>query len=240
LAQDLASLPQVLLARLDIEDSLSIGQAVSLAAQRFGQIDALVNIASYGQYGLFEVVPTIPRDKIQQQVNANVLGVMDVTRAVLPHMTARGGVIVNVTSGAGVFTLPMISLYCASKFALEGFSKALSYDLASQNIAVKIVDSHGDMTSTRFNQRIAESAASNASLSNYDGFVERTYAAFARMAAASNMTADEVAALIFQAATDGTGRLRYPVGDDSPTFYGAWKQMADQDYLAFMRAQFAS
>ena len=74
----------------------------------------------YGQYGLFEA---IPREKVQEQFDVNVFGVMDVTRAILPHFRKnKGGSIINLSSGAGLFTLPMISLYCASKFALEGFS----------------------------------------------------------------------------------------------------------------------
>ena len=74
------------------------------------------------------------REKVLEQFAVNVFGLMDVTRAVLPHFRAnRSGVIVNMSSGAGVFTLPMLSLYCASKFALEGFSEALSYELADLN-----------------------------------------------------------------------------------------------------------
>jgi len=67
----------------------------------------------------------------QEQFDVNLFGVMNVTRALLPHFRAtRAGMIVNISSGAGVFTLPLISLYCASKFALEGFSEALTYELA--------------------------------------------------------------------------------------------------------------
>lgn len=65
---------------------------------------------------------------------------MEVTRAVLPHFRRnKSGIIINLSSGAGIFTLPMISLYCASKFALEGFSEALSHELASQTIGIKLV-----------------------------------------------------------------------------------------------------
>src|ERR1700680_1808212 len=114
---------------------------VAAGVARFGRIDALVNNAGYGQYGIFEA---IPREKILQQFDVNVFGVMDVIRAILPHFRAnQAGSIVNVSSGAGLFTLPMISLYSASKFALEGFSEALAYELASQHIAVKIVEPHG-------------------------------------------------------------------------------------------------
>ena len=74
---------------------------------------------------------------------------MDVTRAILPHMRAhKEGGIINVSSGAGVYTLPMTSIYCASKFALEGFTEALSYELASQDVFVKSVIPHGGVSGT--------------------------------------------------------------------------------------------
>ena len=100
------------------------------------------------------------RDRCWQQFDVNVFGVMDVTRALLPHFRAnRGGTIINVSSGAGLFGLPMISLYSASKFALEGFSEALSYELGSQDIAVKLVIPHGGVTATRFSNVRSEELA---------------------------------------------------------------------------------
>ena len=68
---------------------------------------------------------------------------MDVTRAILPHFRAnKGGGIINISSGAGVFTLPAISLYHASKFALEGWTESMSYELGIPNI---FVSSHVDV-----------------------------------------------------------------------------------------------
>jgi NAD(P)-dependent dehydrogenase (short-subunit alcohol dehydrogenase family) len=228
----------VLVARLDVQDGGSILAAVDAGIARFGGIDALVNNAGYGQYGLFEA---LSREDIQTQFDVNVFGVMDVTRAVLPHFRARkSGVVVNVSSGAGIFTLPMISLYCASKFALEGFSEALSYELASQGIGVKLVIPHGGVTSTNFNARSLESHVRDEKLGSYDGFVERTAAAFGALAAASTIHADDVAALIHEAATDGTDQLRYLIGDDSRGFVQARRTLSDQEYIEFMRAKFPS
>jgi NAD(P)-dependent dehydrogenase (short-subunit alcohol dehydrogenase family) len=228
----------VLVERLAVQDTDSIQHAVDAGIARFGAIDVLLNNAGYGQYGLFEA---ISQADIQAQFDVNVFGVMNVTRSILPHFRARkSGVIVNVGSGAGIFTLPMISLYCASKFALEGFSEALSYELASQGIRVKLVDPHGGVTSTRFNQRSAQSAARSDTLKDYDGFVARTNDAFANLAAASNITAEEVAHVIHDAATDGTDRLRYLVGDDARGFIKARRKLDDQDYIDFMRARFPS
>src|ERR1700722_15037867 len=109
---------------------------------------------------------------------------MDVTRAVLPQMRKqKSGVILNISSGAGIFTLPMLSLYCASKFALEGFSEALAYELASQGIVVKIIEP-GGVISTNFGQRSGAESALNGTLADYDAFVAHTLGVFAGLRAA--------------------------------------------------------
>ena len=234
--QDLTDLDDVLLTRLDVQEPDSIQKAIEAGLARFGRIDALINNAGYGQFGLFEA---IPREKVRQQFDVNLFGVMDVTRAILPHLRKnKSGVIVNVSSGAGLFTLPMISLYCASKFALEGFSEALAYELASQNIVVKLVIPHGGVSATRFSERQAQERAMDPSLTDYDDFVACTNEAFARMTAARMITSEDVAKVIYDAATDGTERLRYLVGYDAHGFIKARREMSDQDYITFMRSHF--
>ena len=233
---ELARLSNVLVTRLDVQDRNSIKQAIDAGIARFGRIDALINNAGYGQYGLFEA---IPREKVKEQFDVNIFGVMDVTRAILPHFRKnQGGLIINISSGAGLFTLPMISLYCASKFALEGFSEALAYELASQNINVKLVEPHGGVTNTSFFERAGLANAGDASLTDYDNFIARTKEAFAKMAAARTTGADQVAMVIYDAATDGTDRLRYLVGDDSRGFIKVREELSDQEYVDFMRSWF--
>jgi NAD(P)-dependent dehydrogenase (short-subunit alcohol dehydrogenase family) len=233
---DLTKISDLLVTRLDVQDRDSIGHAIEAGIGRFGRIDGLINNAGYGQYGLFEATP---REKIQEQFEVNVFGVMDVTRAILPHFRKnKGGLIINISSGAGIFTLPMISLYCASKFALEGFSEALAYELASQNITVKLIVPHGGVTSTKFSETSEKNRAKDESLTDYGAFVARTNEAFASMTAARTISAGHVAQVIHGAATDGTDRLRYLVGEDSRGFIRARQQMPDQDYVAFMRSHF--
>jgi len=134
---DKLKLPNVLVTRLDVRDPASITGAMEAGIARFGRIDVLVNNAGFDIFGLFEMTPPA---KITEQFEMNAFGVMAVTRAILPHFQQnRGGLILNVSSGAGVFTLPMLTLYCASEFALEGFSE----ELASQRIVVKIFELGG-------------------------------------------------------------------------------------------------
>jgi short-subunit dehydrogenase len=170
----------------------------------------------------------------------NVFGVMDVTRSILPHFREnKGGLILNISSGAGVFTLPMLSLYCASKFALEGFSESLSYELASQNIVVKIIEP-GGVISTNFGKRSGAEAAYNASLKDYDTFVAVTNAVFAGLRAARLATEEDVAKVIFEAATDGTSQLRYLATADIAPLVKARRETSEQEYIALMRSRFSS
>lgn len=230
------SLPNVRVTRLDLVDMGSIRQAVKEGIDRFGAIDVLVNNAGYGQYGLFEAISPAT---VRAQFDVNVFGVMEVMREVIPHFRRRGsGVVVNVSSGAGMFALPMISMYNASKFALEGFTESVSYELASQGIRVKLVIPHGGVTSTDFNTRTFRDAARDPSLTSYDRFSERTAQAFAKMAAASNISSADVAARIHEAATDASDQLRYLIGDDVRGFVSARRNLPEEDYMAFMRAYF--
>src|SRR5438105_3448039 len=203
---ELTQLDNVLVTRLDVQDRATIEVAIEAGLTRFGRIDALLNNAGFGLFGLFEGTP---REKIQEQFAVNVFGVMDVTRAILPHFRQnQAGIILNVSSGAGVFTLPMISLYCASKFALEGFSEALSYEVASQGITVKIIEP-GGILSTGFNKRSGAEASHVKAPPDYDAFVQHTGEVFAGLVANARATEEDVAKVIFESATDGTGRMRH-------------------------------
>lgn len=113
---ELSALQSVLVTRLDVQDQPSIEQAIRAGIARFGKIDALINNAGFSVFGLFEA---ISREKVREQFDVNVFGVMGVTRAILPHFRENGGgLILNISSRGGIVGLPMNSMYCASKFAL--------------------------------------------------------------------------------------------------------------------------
>jgi NAD(P)-dependent dehydrogenase (short-subunit alcohol dehydrogenase family) len=233
--QELEKLPNVLVTRLDVQDRDSIASAIEEGITRFGKIDALVNNAGFGLFGLFEGTS---REKIQEQFDVNVFGVMDVTRAILPHFREnKSGLILNISSGAGVFTLPMISLYCASKFALEGFSEALSYELASQRITVKIIEP-GGVVSTNFGKRSSEEAAHAPSIPDYASFTSATLAVFDRLRSSRVAAEEDVAKVIFEAATDGSDRLRYVATEDIKPLVAARRETSEAEYIKFMREQF--
>jgi NAD(P)-dependent dehydrogenase (short-subunit alcohol dehydrogenase family) len=123
---------------LDVTEAEQARAAVLAAVARFGSIDVLVNNAGYGHLGFFE--ETTIRD-VEAQFATNLFGVFNVTWAALPYMrSARRGRIFNISSLAGILGVELGSLYCASKFALEGFSESLAKEVAPFGISVTIVE----------------------------------------------------------------------------------------------------
>jgi short-subunit dehydrogenase len=195
-----------------------------------------MRILVVGAFGLFEASS---RDQVMHQFRVNVFGVMETIRAILPHFRARkAGTIVNVSSGAGIFTLPLISLYCASKFALEGFSEALSYELSALNIVVKIVEP-GGVSGTNFGRRSGQEAANAPEMQDYAQFTSHAGHVFESLHRADLSTAEDVAETVFLAATDGSARLRYVHGKDIAPMVTARREWGEERYTSFMRRQFA-
>ncbi|KIJ23027.1 hypothetical protein M422DRAFT_276480 [Sphaerobolus stellatus SS14] len=247
---DLTSLDttSLLIIKCDVTNLSSIESAVAATIERFGRVDWLINNAAFGTVGVFEA---LPRQQVMDLMNTNFIGLMDVTRVFLPHLrhaassSSKYSVgIINVTSGAGIWTLPHTSLYCASKFAVEGFTEAISYELASQNVYAKLVIPHGGVTQTSFMQG-TQNAASEADPelnAAYSDFTKKIMGVFGKMIAGSSTTSEDVAKTIFEAAADGTDRLRYFIGNDTRGFlkarYGEKGILADEEYVASMRKYF--
>ncbi|RZJ22933.1 MAG: SDR family NAD(P)-dependent oxidoreductase, partial [Brevundimonas sp.] len=123
---------------LDVTDQTAVQTAVEAALGRFGRIDVLVNNAGYGHLSVFEEATA---EDARAQYDTNVFGLMNVTRAVLPSMRAqRSGRIFNVSSVGGIVGGASGTLYCASKFAVEGFTESLSQEVAPFGIHATIVE----------------------------------------------------------------------------------------------------
>lgn len=195
-----------------------------------------MNNAGYGVFAVFECAS---RAAIEAQFEVNLFGLMDTTRAILPHFRAnRAGTIVNVTSGAGVIGFPMASLYCACKFAVEGFSEALWYELASLGIKVKLVEP-GGAPQTGFLARVGAESATLQTHEDYRPFLEHIGKIYAGMAATSDPDAvDKVVNAIFEAATDGSDRLRYTPTDDIKPLLNARRGTSEEEYRSLTRSLF--
>jgi NAD(P)-dependent dehydrogenase (short-subunit alcohol dehydrogenase family) len=128
----------LLTAALDVTDPASVRAAVDAAVARFGRIDVLVNNAGNFYAGFFE---EITPDDYRAQIETNLFGPLDVTRAVLPVMRAqRSGLVVTVSSTAGIAGQEFCTAYAASKFALEGWSESLTPEVAPFGIRTLLVE----------------------------------------------------------------------------------------------------
>lgn len=223
----------VLVTRLDLEDISSIDNSLKLGLDRFGRLDLLVNNAAYGQYGVFEALTP---QQIEKQFSVNVFGTMNVIRTILPQFRKqKQGAIINVSSAGGRIGIPLISMYVSSKFALEGFSEALSYELASQNISLKLVEPGG--VATPFHKTSAQFFATNPALTDYDTFSAAALEKLGQMGE-NVSTAEQVADEILKAAADGSDRFRYVVGEDAKVWITDRTSMDDLTFTRHMRGLF--
>ena len=167
---------------------------------------------------------------------------METIRAILPHFRSnQGGGIINVSSGGGLFGLPLGTMYHSSKFTLEGFTESLTYELGSQNIFVKSVIPFTGISSTEFNARAVEEQPKTLPHSSYVPFVESTLAKYEQMFSQTKTSSHDVALPIYQAATDGKDSLRYLVGTDENGFIKArYGSKNDEEYMAHMRTTFST
>ncbi len=209
-----ADADRVLAIELDVAQEVQAKAAVDTALAKFGRIDVLVNNAGYGQLGLFE--ENEPGD-VERQYATNVFGLFHVTRAILPVMRQqRAGHIFNVTSVAGLIGSPGASIYCSSKFAVEGFSESLAKEVAQFGIKITLIEPGPfrtdflDGSSARFGARAVE---------GYGEFAAQTSAAYldrnhkqpgdpAKLArAVMVLSTTEHPPLRYLAGSDGLGRF---------------------------------
>jgi len=222
---ELATLDNVLVTRLDVTDGASIAAAVAEGIARFDRIDALVNNAGYGAYGALEAFST---DRIRRQFDTNVIGLLEMTKAVLPHMRAnRSGTIVNISSIGGQITFPLGTLYHGTKFAVEGLSEALHYELEPLGIRVRIVEP--GMIRPDFGGRSFDFAMDE-SLTDYAPTAEAMGRLFGKLA--SDPSAPEVVAdVIWQAVNETGDRLRFRAGVDADALLDDRKTQDDATFI---------
>lgn len=230
----LAQRDNVLVVRLDVSDPASVRNAITTGVERFGAIDMVINNAGIGLFGTFEeLYPTRGREIFE----TNLFGLMDVTHAILPHFRARrAGTIVNIGSLAGRFAFPLGTLYDATKFALEGFSESLAYEVISLGIGVKLIEP--GLVKTRLTETIQSDVPEADVIPDYSAFSEHTLELFRTMMAGEIPDAATIAGRIFDAATDGTDRLRYAVTEGGPEMEEARRGMTDEAHVAQMRSMF--
>ena len=204
-AGDLAERDNVDVIALDVSDAASVDRAVSEAISRHGRIDAVVNNAGYSVSGVFEATEDA---QILDEFEVNVFGLMRVTRAFIPHFRDNGGgTFVQVSSVGGRITFPLFSTYHATKWAVEGFSESLQYELDQFGITVRVIEP--GVIVTDFYGRSADRVDSSG-LPGYADFVENVERVTIASASKAGPMEPVVQAIID--AAGGGGPFRRAVG----------------------------
>ncbi len=231
-AGSLATNPNISIYSLDVTDTQSIETAKEAILNDFGKIDVIVNNAGFGCYGAFE--PTT-ESEIDRQIAVNIKGVMMVTKVFLSHFRKnRAGLFINISSIAGLVSYPLASMYVCSKWAVEGFSEAISYELRPLNIRVKLVEPGGFKTNFQLE---GISWSHDETMPEYHDITQKT------IESRNQRQPDlpdpiAVAEKIFEAANDESDRLRYLVGDDAESYFAKRKEIGAEEYVEMIYQSF--
>ena len=203
---ELKELSNLKLYKLDVTRKAHLQNIISEVEKDFPSIDVLFNNAGYGAVGPFE---KSSEEDVLQQFQVNVFGVMELTREFIPYFRKKGeGMIINTSSVVGRFTIPLYSLYCSSKWALEGFTEALQYELRQFNIRVKLIEPAA--IKTDFHGRSLKEFE-NDSVKGYDKLEKRILSGMKHRNKKAQGP-EVVAKTVFKAVMDNSQKLRYPTG----------------------------
>ncbi len=213
------------LLHLDVLDTGSIDAAITATIAEFGSINVLLNNAGYGTQGPIEAASS---EQIARQFDTNVTGLIAVMQAIIPHFRGnKSGTIINVSSIGGRITLPFYSLYHGTKWAVEGITESLTFELGQFGIRMKLIEPGA--IATDFGGRSMDYLEKEG-LDAYDDMLARFNKARDE-AVKSSAAPIDVAKVIYKAATDNSSRLRYLVGKDAKLFWRLRRVFGDSFIL---------
>ncbi len=211
--------------QLDVTNEESVRIAVQTIQDDKDRIDVLVNNAGYGLSGAFE---DLSIDEIKTQFETNFYGLIRTTQAVLPIMRKqRSGIIVNISSGAGRFGYPMGSAYVSTKFAIEGLSESLSFEV--EPFGIKVILIEPGMIRTNFSSASVlakKSLDPNSPYARIMKNMEKGIKQLLENASSSQLVAN----ITFEAISSDKPRLRYLAGKDVEQWIEAKKKMTDEEF----------
>jgi NAD(P)-dependent dehydrogenase (short-subunit alcohol dehydrogenase family) len=224
--KELNQLDNVILLPLDVTNSEQIKEAVK-GAIALHDIDVVFNNAGYGISGALEGTTD---EQIVQQLNTNLLGVIRVTKAFIPHFRQkRNGVFISTSSLGGLIGFPFSSLYHATKWGLEGWTESMSFELSKFGIQIKTV-APGAIETDFLNRSYVK--ASHPEYSKWmDGF-------FSKAEGVTFTPADKIAEVVYEAATDGKDQVRYIAGDDAKWMYTKRLELGNEAFRTFISETF--
>ena len=220
--KELKEFSNIDLLALDVTNEEQIKKIVENVVSNY-DVDIVFNNAGYGLAGPFEGTSD---EQIVNNITTNLLGVMRVTKAFIPYFRAnKKGIFITTTSIGGTVTMPMNSVYHATKFALEGWSESLSYELEPFGINVKTIAPGGIMTD--FSGRSLDIAQHD----SYKESFEKITSVFKNPDRHNNYSTPEyIASIVYQAATDNKNQLKYIAGNDANQYFDLRNSITQDDF----------
>ncbi len=216
--------------QLDVTDDVSVKDAVQAILSETGRIDVLVNNAGYVLNGAFE---DLAMDEIKTQYDTNVFGLIRTTQTVLPIMRRqKSGIIVNISSGAGRFGYPGQSAYISTKFAVEGLSESMSYELEPFGIKVVVVEP-GVIRTNIVNGMVVAKKSQDPN-SPYLQIIQKMATVLENMME-NGSPPDLVAKVVLNAVTNESPTLRYLAGKDVEAWLDSKRNMSDEEFYKMMK-----
>ena len=215
--------------QLDVNDNASIENTINNIKNEANRIDVLINNAGFGLVGFFE---DLTLDEIRDQFETNFFGVLNITKKIIPIMRLqKSGTIINISSGAGQVGFPGISAYVSTKFAIEGFSESLTYELLPYGIKVVIIEPGVIKTNFFRNCKVSEhSVKKNSTYSSSLDKFQRNIEIMQEHATSPT----DVAKVIIQVLGNSEPKQRYIVGNDVAMILEAKKNLSDNEFKKMM------
>jgi NAD(P)-dependent dehydrogenase (short-subunit alcohol dehydrogenase family) len=211
---------------LDVTNPAQIKETTEKAIA-LGNIDVVFNNAGYGLLGPLE---STTDEQLVRQLDTNMLGVIRVTQAFIPYFREKqNGLFITTTSIGGLITFPFSSIYHATKWGLEGWSESMAFELKKIGVGIKTVSPGG--IKTDFLSRSADMSSHPA----YEQWVNKMFAGINE----DHFTpAEQIAAVVYEAATDGKDKLRYVAGEDAKALYAQRLELGDEAFRRQMEQTF--
>jgi NAD(P)-dependent dehydrogenase (short-subunit alcohol dehydrogenase family) len=221
--------------QLDVTDDTSVNNAVQSIIKETGRIDILVNNAGYALSGAFE---DLLLEEIKNQYDTNFYGIIRTTQAVLPIMRKQtSGRIINISSGLGLFGFPGMSAYSSTKFAMEGLSESMAYEL--DQFGIKVILIEPGVIRTNISNSIVIAKKAQDSSSPYSQMMQKMDNNFKKFTENAS-SAEVVANIVMEAATSEKPRLRYLAGKDMEMWMQSKNSMSDDEFYNSMKKNLLS
>lgn len=216
--------------RLDVNDNQSIKLAVKKILTDTGRIDVLINNAGYGMFGPVEEITT---QEVKKQFETNFFGTIRLIKAIVPIMRKQGnGTIVNISSMVGRFGVPLNSAYVSSKFAVEGLSESISFELEEFGIRVIVIEP-GVVKSDFFHNVKVKGMNLE---SPYHKLMERRVNFLDKAMKNSLTSSYDVADTILEALNSKDPKFRYVIGNDATNSLRMRNSLSDRKFMEWIRA----